>query len=507
MWKVLLVEDEPFVRKKLRKLINWEEAGFSVCGEAGNGREALEQMRVLAPDLVIADIAMPLMNGLELLRSARESGMESKFIMLTCMNEFEYARKALEYGASGYMLKLSMGIAELQEALTKVGREMSASMEQKELVLQKALDRYYSQLWEHIHSREHTFAPVLPESMPSFKHMLLITVFTGRSSLSAEELLRQGIISGEGRLWTGSYTRGGLTTLFFWFPGAASLTEERLGALPVRGLYSKPFAPGRLADRWKEQLRQMAQSWYGEEAGLLECRARSASLDSAWDQGAAAFTPSWSEEREIIAAFERHNADRVKELLTAYWHSMAEQAARFGTIRETAARLDRMFASLAGRGEAVSRLLDPEQAASHSALLSLLLERTEQLLALRTRSDRKLTDHGEINRIIEYCHQHYGNPITLRAMSRMVAMEEHYLSRLFKQKTGESLISYVQRLRLEKARELLAESRHTAAEIGRMTGFPNENYFTRSFRKRYGQAPGQYRRERQQSEEGSRGDG
>ncbi|MDF2921228.1 MAG: two-component system response regulator [Paenibacillaceae bacterium] len=507
MWKVLLVEDEPFVRKKLRKLINWEEAGFSVCGEAGNGREALEQMKILAPDLVIADIAMPIMNGLDLLRSAREAGMESKFIMLTCMNEFEYARKALEYGASGYILKLSMGIPELQEALAKVGREMSSNMEQKELVLQKTLDRYYRELWEYIHGQEQASAPVLPERMSPFKHMLLVTVFTGRSSLSAEELIRQGIVSGEKRLWTGSYTREGLTTFFFWFTGAAAPAGEQMGALPARGLYSSPFAPGRLAGRWGEQLKQMAQVWYREEAGLLECRARNASPGSTSQQERAAFTPSWSEEREIIAAFELHNADRVKELLTAYWHSMAVQEAWFGTVRETAARLDRMFASLAGRGEAVSRLLDPEQTASHAALLSLLLERMEQLLAIRTRSDRKLTDHGEINRIIEYCHQHYGSPITLKAMSRMVAMEEHYLSRLFKQKTGEPLISYVQRLRLEKARELLAESRHTAAEIGRMTGFPSENYFTRSFRKRYGQAPGQYRRERQQSEDDSRGDG
>lgn len=125
MWKVLLVEDEVFVRESVREIIAWEELGFKVEGEAGNGAEALEMIRSNPPDLVLTDIVMPEMDGVELLRRTREEGYASKFVMLTCMSEFEYVRQAMEYGASNYILKLSMSVNTLRETLHKMNAELT----------------------------------------------------------------------------------------------------------------------------------------------------------------------------------------------------------------------------------------------------------------------------------------------------------------------------------------------------------------------------------------------
>ncbi|MDO3411185.1 response regulator [Saccharibacillus sp. CPCC 101409] len=126
MWTVLLVEDEVFVRESVREIISWEELGFRVIGESGNGEEALELIRRDRPDLVLSDIVMPGLDGLELLKTARAEGVRSKFVMLTCMGEFEYVRQAMEYGASNYILKLSMSVNSLRDTLRKVGAELSA---------------------------------------------------------------------------------------------------------------------------------------------------------------------------------------------------------------------------------------------------------------------------------------------------------------------------------------------------------------------------------------------
>ncbi|RJE87616.1 response regulator [Paenibacillus sp. 1011MAR3C5] len=130
MWKVLLVEDEFFVRESVKELIRWEELGFTLSGEAGDGIEALEKMKADAPDLVLTDIVMPRMDGIQLLKEAKEAGMRSKFIMLTCMGEFEYIRQAMEYGASNYILKLSMSVNDLRDTLTKMNKELMSSREQ-----------------------------------------------------------------------------------------------------------------------------------------------------------------------------------------------------------------------------------------------------------------------------------------------------------------------------------------------------------------------------------------
>lgn len=129
MWKVLLVEDEVFVRESVREIISWEELGFTVIGESGNGTEALAMIIQDTPDLVLTDIVMPGMDGLELLKQTRQAGLKTKFVMLTCMGEFEYVRRAMEYGASNYILKLSMSVNSLRDTLRKVSAELGASAE------------------------------------------------------------------------------------------------------------------------------------------------------------------------------------------------------------------------------------------------------------------------------------------------------------------------------------------------------------------------------------------
>lgn len=132
MWKVLLVEDEVFVRESVREIIAWEELGFTVSGEAGNGAEALDIIRRDMPDLVITDIIMPEMDGVELLRRTREEGYSSRFVMLTCMSDFEYVRQAMEYGASNYILKLSMSVNSLRETLRKISNELLKDGEKRD---------------------------------------------------------------------------------------------------------------------------------------------------------------------------------------------------------------------------------------------------------------------------------------------------------------------------------------------------------------------------------------
>ncbi|PYI52112.1 response regulator [Paenibacillus flagellatus] len=124
MRSVLLVEDEEQARAYIKKVLEKLDCGFVVAGEAASGAEALPLIRADAPDLVIADIVMPEMDGVELLKAVREEGIDCRFVMLTCMSDFEYARQAVEYGASGYLLKLSLDPAALRETLAKIEREL-----------------------------------------------------------------------------------------------------------------------------------------------------------------------------------------------------------------------------------------------------------------------------------------------------------------------------------------------------------------------------------------------
>ncbi len=105
MFKVLLIDDEPIIREGLETIIDWSQHGFEICGEAANGRDGLEKVRHMQPDLLIVDIKMPVIDGLKLLEELRKEGNQVQALILTGYSEFAYAQKAVNLGAIGYILK------------------------------------------------------------------------------------------------------------------------------------------------------------------------------------------------------------------------------------------------------------------------------------------------------------------------------------------------------------------------------------------------------------------
>lgn len=120
MLTVLVVDDEYLVRKGIRETIAWESYGFEISGEAGNGKEALQLAAAHPPDIIITDIRMPFMDGLEFMAKLREAGLDSRIIVLSGYGEFDYARAAMNNGAVAYLLK-PIENEQLIETVRKVG--------------------------------------------------------------------------------------------------------------------------------------------------------------------------------------------------------------------------------------------------------------------------------------------------------------------------------------------------------------------------------------------------
>ena len=107
MFKVLIIDDEPNIRKGLINIINWKKFQCEICGEASDGVEGLEKIEEYKPDVVFADINMPEINGLEMIKSAKQIVPNSKFIILSGYREFGYMQEAIKIGAFDYILKPS----------------------------------------------------------------------------------------------------------------------------------------------------------------------------------------------------------------------------------------------------------------------------------------------------------------------------------------------------------------------------------------------------------------
>lgn len=121
--KLLIADDEIDVREGIRYLIDWEKLDFEICGEGKDGKQTLEQILKLQPDVVLMDIRMPRLSGLEVVKQAKEQGFHGKFIILSGYSDFSYAQEAIRYGVTCYLTKpidedeLEKAVLEAKEAL------------------------------------------------------------------------------------------------------------------------------------------------------------------------------------------------------------------------------------------------------------------------------------------------------------------------------------------------------------------------------------------------------
>ncbi len=144
MYRVLIVEDEDIIRKGIAYTMDWMGMGCTIVGEAASGVEGLSRMKELSPDIVLADIMMPVMDGIEMIRKAREDEEISSFksIILTSYADFDYAKKAIELDVSGYLMK-PVDEEELKNCIAKVTSEIEKEhqfeqLSEKQVTLEKA---------------------------------------------------------------------------------------------------------------------------------------------------------------------------------------------------------------------------------------------------------------------------------------------------------------------------------------------------------------------------------
>lgn len=156
MIRVLLVDDEPLVLIGMQSMLDWEAQGYELAGTARNGAEALEKIGALHPDIVVSDIRMPVMDGLQLAEKSRETfGALPVFIILTSYEEFEYVRRSMGFGAVDYLVKIDLTPENLSAAL---GRAKEAIEKEKAL---------------------HAPAPVVNGSLESYRERFFIQLYNG----------------------------------------------------------------------------------------------------------------------------------------------------------------------------------------------------------------------------------------------------------------------------------------------------------------------------------------
>ncbi|MFC5702699.1 response regulator [Cohnella faecalis] len=483
MWKVLLVEDEMFVRESIKMIVNWEELGFTILGEANNGEEALQLLKDKHFDLVITDIKMPVMDGVELLKQARELDLNCKFIMLSCLNEFEYVRQALEFGASNYILKLSMSITSLVESLTKI----KAELEEHSQYSDQKINLFYQQIWGKITDADHDEHEVVPFIIHELQHfnLTIISVIRGEERWNSKDhMKRLPFIDFSRAEATHLYHGEGLTTVFIWHKPEVILIDVLADNHEYSAVYATNIHYSQLHMQWKRIIQQLGFAWYEGMKGA-------SSIDEIEYKEATLYF-AWRKKRELVSSFEKLEEKQCDERIDEIWNDMRNSHLSMVKVKKIAADIDYTLYSMVQKGNSNQSVLF--DARSHEELKKAITHKLHTYLnEYKQTQPTIMTDHPEVNKVIAYINDNFHKDISVKSMATMISMDENYFSSLFKAKTKESLITYVHHLRINKAMFYLTQTDLTINQISENVGFKNINYFNRIFKRITGATPSQCR--------------
>lgn len=520
MNKVLLVEDEIYARQGLRNLIHWERFGYEVSEEADNGEEALGIIADTKPDLVITDIRMPVLDGLGLIRSVRESGnQDTKFIIISGYGDFKYAQQAIKFGVKDFILK-PIDETELTDSLSHLAAQIEKDRIMKEQpagYAQKALER----LLRGEASDDDVLVAANGLGLDPRQHYHYVIAelngLTKREGKDADkELLRsfkQAIADTAAELGIADHP--------------IHLHEQRIGVygFPLRARSGRGADIAEAADRLARRLRQRfplpVLVYAGDESKRLHDINHSYATANEMMQhkyasaDLQALTYGQLKKQELrYDEFEASDyakllrqveeGDREAMLSTVDWLFDEIQRKRFApeAVQNAIARL--VFGiigsirAMQGDENGLRTLEAIMQWRQQPITLQGLKERFLDFVlesAELAASLRKTNAKGDIMKIKHYIEQHYNEDISLKSIAARYYMNPVYLGQLFKKTFGLYFNDFLLQIRIDNAKRLLRQTEMRVYEIARSVGFDNSDYFVCKFEKVEGKTPTAYRNE------------
>lgn len=535
MIEILLVDDESYVTESLVKTIPWQELGVSQVYQAASPSEALTIMEEQGIDILVTDIRMPEMSGLQLIETVRERWPNIRYMLLTGHSDFDYAKKAIQLQALDYLLKpvndaafiqsLTTMIEGLREEWEKADKyhKLIYSMKSDHSVLrQNLLDELLlgkqlplASIKEKLLQYE---IKVQPDDSAMLMSVQLGRYFTGMDENSVKLMeyaignIAEEVFAGPYRVWHGNAPHEGLAIVVSAPPGIDS-SVFRKGI--IRSL-ARQFQE-KVGAFLKGEIALVLSNWFtfpGELASAYRC-ALSAVYRTHQIDNSILFLDELEERSAtgVKAIEELYKPPTLIHLLeSGQWGASRDKlAALFGSLNGktlTKEQLYEVFLSITNaflyvahkQGTDIHQLGPPGIDIMFDRSMMVSAEKLQEwsdgmidrLEAEPSENDSSNKKHV-IKQVQELVTGDLGAETSVKTIADKVYLHPVYLSKIYKSETGESLGDYIIRMRMERAVYLLKSTNKKIYEITTELGYQNPQYFSKIFRKYYGMTPNEYR--------------
>ncbi len=535
LYRIMLVDDEEEVRTSMIKTMKWEEAGFVVVGDAENGKDALEKIEIYEPDVILTDIKMPYMDGLELARQLKENYPSTRIVVFSGFDDFEYAKQAIKCNVTEYILKPVNG-EELTAILIKIRDSLNKEMEEKRSLetLRESYKKNLPLLKEHffldlVHGK--VDADTIALKLQEFKLQNLIgsSVVVACTEISLKQEKRNISSQYKEELYltlsvercleeklSGIYEyvlfhSGGRIHMIIALKEAQSLSHLMVllnhACKECKRIHDIDITVG-LGEAYPE-IEQAKRSYKEAKAAL--------GYQKIMGKGSTIYIKDMEplnhrkpmeflEENELIAAIKFGNKEDILECIHQIFDKMEEL--KLHTIEHQLNILS--FIHM------IVKLLN-DTGIDTLKIFDNTVDLNDLIISLQDSNDfkrwllqvcNKISDHigtdrenvtqSIINSAKLLIEKFYSDPLlSVEVLCQHLHITPTYFSTIFKKETGQSYVSYLTRLRMEKAKEFIELSDEKTYVIARKVGYEDPNYFSYVFKKQFGVSPSRYRGKRE----------
>ena len=528
--KVFLAEDEYIVREGIKNSIDWEGHGYIFCGDAGDGELALPIIRREKPDILVTDIRMPFMDGLELSRHVRQELPDTAIIILSGYEEFAYARDAIKIGVSEYLTKpisandLLAGIDRVAEELRRhrveeqLRAQYSREMQEDVQIAGRDLFRCLAaggasgnelqQLMEKCNvslSAETYNLVLLKLSSEEHEDMEFSDAMVRMDEAIEGQLTETGVLSfdrapeGKAYLFMGESEeqvgaqidafRENVAELVKAYPGVSYFGAVGCCVDSLNAVHESYSVAGRaFSYRYFEKGNRFVQgSIHAESIVPLRGDFKVQDID-----------PKNMNRSELAHFLKTGSAEETAYFVDAFFDGFGE-AVQSNMLR-IYITMDAYFA-VAEFMETIGRSKESVEVFNSNPDIIKTVEEakgyiTRILTAAINARDRLANNRytAVVNEVYHYVRENYTNEnLSLNQIAAYVNFSPSHLSMIFSQETGQTLIRYITDVRMEKAKELLRCSAKRSSEISTLVGYQDPHYFSYLFKKTQGVTPTDYR--------------
>ncbi|MGO5052941.1 response regulator transcription factor [Lachnospiraceae bacterium LCP25S3_G4] len=518
MYKVMIVDDEMLVRIGIKSLIDWQSLGFEIVAEAGNGIVAYEKYLAHKPDVVITDIKMPKKDGIWLASKIKEDNQNTEIIFLTCYDDFSYAKEAISLQVLDYILKAEMEKQELQEIMTKVGMRLEARMG-KAIETKVALKKQQEYLLGLLLSGTRGLSVVKEEflkaNVPWNDSSYCFLQFDFRTSLKNEKNSKEqiaNIVTACLEVVVNKFSEdpGICFAKQFGKSITCFMISDKLNDTKIR----KEI--GYLQNSIKQYFNIGFKCAYSpishtiEEAiSLTELLFRASDYLFYIKDGEYLQMTDMADDIRTVFSYDENLVKKLSQYVEeadfkAVEIGMYELQAQIDATRGNSFEVKLQLAHLANDILKRVEMYIPDD--NHLLLMQKSMMDAESLeevmgamrlffKALMNGILEGQIDHSDIlvKKAIQYMQDHYAEKITLDQIANYVGLSKYYFSVLFKKEQSINFSSYLNRIRIEKAKEKLKNTAATVADIYTDVGFNDAQYFSKTFKKYTGMTITEYR--------------